>query len=477
LKPIFQAAIGAVVLLLFSWCMSVYLHLPLTDNEGIFTCVGQALANGALLYRDIWDHKPPLLFTHFWLLSRIGGDPGLSLHLYAIFIHALNAVLLFFLAKKWLGSANWLSPLFYLVLALPPYFQSWTPQPELLMQPFLLAGWLLVQKKGHYRWLLAGILSACGFFTKQSFLIYLPLFFMENPFWGASEALWFFAGMDLTAMVVVLPFFTSGRMDDLWYATWGFNHFYLQNGWDHFFQHPEFREGVLRWYRRISGAYGITFAIAFGFLVKCIYQSFSKKTEGTGSLALWFFLSMLSTAISGYFFTYYSIVLLPPLSIILARVLVKFHRTHAREAYVLGFLLLMGPLVSWATFTDMKADDLMWSNYPTDRNSAAKEMGLYLKTIAKPGDTLLAWSMEPQLYAYSVLQMYAGLKTPLIDHLFIIPGETERLKETFDKAPPRLLIISDYAPIAPPPDFIGKEPDKKWAPTYQIGKLRLFTHI
>lgn len=457
--------------------MSVYVPLPLTDNEGIFGCVGNALVHGAYLYRDVWDHKPPFLFAHFWLLSLFNSSPEVVFHLYAIFIHCLNALLLYFLAKKWLGNFQWLSPLFYFVLVLPPYFQSWTPQPELLMQPLLLAALLFVRSGNPYRWLLAGALSALGFFTKQSFLLYLPLFFIENPFMGITQALWFFAGMDLTAVGIVLPFFTTGRIDDLWFAIWGFNQFYVQHGWDHFFQQPEFRNGILLWYQRIFLTYSAAFIAVLGFVWNFIYRLSKKMEEADGDLVLWLCISIIMTIASGYFFTYYSIVLLPPLSVILPLVLRKTYRMNMFYSSLLVIVILAGPITTLATFSSSKTEDLMWSNYLTDRNQAAKEMGGYLKTISRNGDTLLAWSMEPQVYVYSGLKIFPGLKTPLVDHLVVMPSEEERLHKAFLESPPRFVVISTYDQVVVPPEWLTKELNKKWMLSHEVGKLRLFLSI
>jgi hypothetical protein len=38
-------------------------------DEGFYLFVGQALHNGARLYVDIWDRKPPLLFALYWLFA------------------------------------------------------------------------------------------------------------------------------------------------------------------------------------------------------------------------------------------------------------------------------------------------------------------------------------------------------------------------------------------------------------------------
>src|SRR3990167_1365562 len=38
-------------------------------DEGIYQVIGMGLRNGRLLYRDIWDNKPPLLYVLYALYN------------------------------------------------------------------------------------------------------------------------------------------------------------------------------------------------------------------------------------------------------------------------------------------------------------------------------------------------------------------------------------------------------------------------
>jgi 4-amino-4-deoxy-L-arabinose transferase-like glycosyltransferase len=453
-----------------------YLHIPLTDNEGVFAYIGQELSSGAKLYQDVWDHKPPLLFIHFLLLKKIGGDEEAFLHIYAALIHCVNALLLFWLGKRWLGDRSWWCAITYVVLILPPFFQCWTPQAEFLMEPFLLGGLLAVNGKKPWRWLLGGCLFACGFFTKQSFIFYLPLFFLGNAFAGPLEALYFFAGMDLMALLTVLPFMLDGRLNELWYAIWGFNRFYVENGWTWFSYHPEFRNGLVLWLIKVAEVYGLFFLAAFYFIVNRVVKNVNKKeSKESPFLICWLISSLTMVVTSGYFFPYYSVVLILPLSVLTPIVFVELQKKHSLPVLLLIVFLVTGPLVSWLTVCHSGTDALEWSGYLKVHNVAAREMGEYLKSIAKPGDQLLAWSMEPQIYVYSSLSASNYIKTPLVNHLRIMPNVELKAKEAFLKSPPRFVVISHYDQVNSPPSWLMEDVARNRKLFYSIGKLELFT--
>src|SRR5579862_8416781 len=77
------------------------LYTPFTENEGMFTCAAQEMVDfGSKLYRDVWDHKPPVLFVHAVLIRELSQLDELHVHLYVLFIHCLNAILILLLARK-----------------------------------------------------------------------------------------------------------------------------------------------------------------------------------------------------------------------------------------------------------------------------------------------------------------------------------------------------------------------------------------
>ncbi len=122
-----------------------YFDMPLVENESFFGCVAQQMERGAFLYRDIWDHKPPFLFWMYIALRAIFGKGELGIHLAALFILYINALLLVGLSKK-IGFArrdSWLAAFLYVIFQASPLLLGWTLQADLIMQPFIIGAiWL-----------------------------------------------------------------------------------------------------------------------------------------------------------------------------------------------------------------------------------------------------------------------------------------------------------------------------------------------
>jgi hypothetical protein len=140
-------------------------------------------------------------------------------------------------------------------------------------------------------------------------------------------------------------------------------------------------------------------------------------------------------------------------------------------AAVLALTLSLG---SWGSVWSSGVSALYWSSYLTEQNQDAKAMGLYLKSIAKPGDRLLAWMMEPQIFVYSGLRMAAGLKTPLVNHLQVMPEEQVYFTATFSKQPPQFIVVSRDEQVAALPGWLGEELQKNWESVKRAGRLELY---
>src|SRR5581483_3733412 len=65
-------------------------------DEGIYEVVGLAMDHGHLLYRDIWDNKPPLLYVVYALA---GGDQP-TVKIYSIIAGLLSIIAFFILSEK-----------------------------------------------------------------------------------------------------------------------------------------------------------------------------------------------------------------------------------------------------------------------------------------------------------------------------------------------------------------------------------------
>ena len=64
-----------LILLTTSLLLSIFYipyYNPLHGDKEVFRYVGQLMLRGGVPYRDVFDHKPPLIFVLYWASLFIG---------------------------------------------------------------------------------------------------------------------------------------------------------------------------------------------------------------------------------------------------------------------------------------------------------------------------------------------------------------------------------------------------------------------
>lgn len=451
-----------------------YLQIPFSENEGMFSCVAQQMRLGAKLYQDVWDHKPPLLFLHYVWLQDLFGTSELPLRLYTSLFHCFDAFLVFVLVRRFgfEKKAAWMTASSYVFLLLPPFFQAWTPQAEVLMQPFLISSFCLALAGKEWASGLSGVIWAISFFTKPTTLFFTPLYFLLARKEKLKAALFFILGADSVALAVVLPFLLDGRFSLMGYALWGFNKTYVAWGWKVFFNNPIYLETALQWHGKMLLGYGLPIFALFLFTSKKMadekeYPKFYLFVFG------WFFISLLSCVVSGFFHPYYYFMLVPPLALGLGIGISKAWLEKRVLYFVFIVLMVIGLLAPWFRVVSQGMDGIVDSDYSRDRARESKIMGLYLKGMANPSERLFVWSTEPQIYVYSGLKM-ADLRTPLVNHLVELTQDWEDLESSFATRPPDYVVISEFDQLIPPPLWLLDELSKHYRRSGSQGHYDLY---
>jgi len=445
---------------------------PYTDNEGAFVLMGREMGRGARLYADLWDHKPPFLFGQSWLLQMVFSLSEFHLHLYAFLIHALNAFLIFRLAKqlKFSRSGAWASALTYTFLLFPQMFQTWAVEADLAAQPFLLLSFAAAFSKKNWMNFLSGALWVSAFMTKQSALFLLPALLMAGAFADIPKISKWLAGALVLTAAVILPFALDGRWMDFSAALIGFNQYYIEKGWIFFFATEAFRKFLVDWAEMALFTYGLVFlTLVLGLLGKPV-QSVHARTSYF--LIAWLIGVLVSCCVSGYFFTYYFIALLPPLALGLGLAWMKWQETRRKDLGLCFLALALGVIAVATNFDGVRNKILSYAQYPYPQYYADKDMGGLIANEAKPLDRLLAWDDDPQIYVYSGLKPFG--KTPFINHLSSMSYEAWKLFKDFSQQPPRYCVISRNPEVLLPPDWLKAQLAKRYVMVKSIGELDLY---
>ncbi len=157
--PVFPVWL-VVILILVIFLRIPSLFYPYSyGDEGIYLTLGQAVRQGVILYREIHDNKPPLLY----LLAAISNS--LFWFRAILMIWNLGTIIVFWRLAKCLFKEQLLpilisTSLFSLLTALP-WLEGNIANAEIFMILPILAGFLLVlcgKKRGNLRFLSAGTL-------------------------------------------------------------------------------------------------------------------------------------------------------------------------------------------------------------------------------------------------------------------------------------------------------------------------------
>ena len=156
--------IGAIILLL----LLPTLFLPLGPDQAIFMVIGEGMLKGGVLYRDLVDIKPPLVFYLYAGAAALFGHGAISIRIVDLLLQCLGCLMLIRLVRRASGSdlAAALSAVIYLISYLAVGYVSLAQTESYLA---LIGGgalWLLLFRRTPTGFLLIGLLTALLFLFK-----------------------------------------------------------------------------------------------------------------------------------------------------------------------------------------------------------------------------------------------------------------------------------------------------------------------
>lgn len=169
------------------------------------------LLEGFLPYKDIAIAHNPFLIFMLSVFYKLFGVGILQLQIFTAIIIIFTAFLVYKITKKWY------SPLIYLILCL--VYQGWGLWFDLLLAPIALLLYKFVNEK---KWLMAGIVFALGFLTKQTFIYFLIPILINKVDYKK-----FAIGVLVILVIPVILFAGLGILDDYYHWAIQFGIFYL----------------------------------------------------------------------------------------------------------------------------------------------------------------------------------------------------------------------------------------------------------
>lgn len=314
-------------------------------DEGIYQVIGVALRSGHLLYRDIWDNKPPILYVYYALVY---GDL-FSIRLFSL-LFGVGAIVTFFFLARVLFDKKRLpvfvsTAVFAVLFGLPLLEGNIANAENFMLFPTLISLFLVLKlniKSKLWIPILAGFFLSLSFLTKivavfdlGAFLVILFILrFLDKPFFNIKKHV-FSNGKRLVKVLkqeiilsvsFIIPilftivfFLYNGALSDYIKAAFSQNVGYV--GYGNYFLIPQ---GFL--------------ILKLGMLALSVLVIFKlRKKIGVSGIVIytWLAFSLFSAFFSGRPYTHYVLVMIPAACLLVGSVF------NGKKTTLLNLLLVL----------------------------------------------------------------------------------------------------------------------------------------
>lgn len=365
-EKIHETACGAAIAV-FSFVFSIQSNFNLFMNaryagvdSSVFRTVAMYMRDGYMPYRDIFDHKGPLLYLYNRLGMLISDWKGV----WVIEWLSLGVTFWFIYKTAGLICGRLLSLVTLLIVgaALFPYFDGGNYSeeyalPYIAASLFIFADYFLRGRVGRFRLAVCGFCFGAVCLLRANMIAVWLVFCIavlikqvreKEYFHIITFALWFTAGVAVIAVPTVIWLAANGVFGDFVENYLLFNSAYVSDA---------DRASKINRYRAFSYFANNTFVLLSG--CGMLYSCAKKKDLFHASYLFCFLTSLLLICISGQQYSHYGMVLIPLMSYPIAALLGgKGRQTAGNSAFVLvaAYILAVTALPQWMSGLDHAAE-------------------------------------------------------------------------------------------------------------------------
>ncbi len=424
-------------------------------DEMIYLALGEGVRQGKVLYLDIHDNKPPLLYYTAALAGNLFWFKSILL------LWHLGTVIVFWkltqnLAPKKLRFQKVSTALFALLTTLP-LLEGNIVNAELFMIGPTIGAFLLLLEKKHslLKMFSAGILFSIATLFKVPALFDIPVIFVfllvAQKFTKGSVVAFFktafivFVGYITPIAVTFIYYYFRGALPDYIAAAYFQNVGYLSS-WRPSDQERSFLEKNAPLLLRA----GITF---MGTLVLVLSRKRLSKTFLLASL--WMLFSLFAVTLSERPYPHYLIQSVPALSLLLGVLLTS--RTMEQLLVILPLLIFFSVPVYYkywyykttpyyVRFVNLLTGNISQETYlrSFDGNAIRNyKVASYIQTLTERKEPVFVWGNSSTIYALS--RRLPPLKFVADYHISDFANRGYVIKELQDK-PPKVVVVLPDAP-------------------------------
>ena len=217
-----------------------YISYPLYGDETTFLAMGNSIKNGALLYRDVSDIKPPGIFYLAALVFSVAGKSFIAARVLTFVVNIASALLILKLGTKIKDkNVGMLASILFLVSVYLPMCNGYYFLGEPFAVFFILLSVFYFLKEDYRAKFIAGLALGMGIFFKQTVVLLFGAFLLSY-FLGlriqsnrtkdyvidsAKNLIFIFLGCMMPLLITFAYFFVMGTVNEMLY----YSIFILQN--------------------------------------------------------------------------------------------------------------------------------------------------------------------------------------------------------------------------------------------------------
>jgi len=446
-------------LLAFFFLMPFF-HAPFERDQGTYATIASGWLKGALPYKDLWDNKGPLLFLWYAASFLLLGENTVAPRIAAALAAGCSVPFLWAAAGRLFDRRQAAVAAVIFALSFANVYLQVTANGEVFMLLPMTAGfWAFaagVQKRGFFRFFLAGFLTSLAVFTRQSaimaFAAYAVWFAMiwlkrleERHRITFSACSLLFGGV-CGALPFVVYFAAHGALYDLWYGMFGFNTAWVseQSFWLKFVP-PMFIDPS-----PLAG--GLIF---WGMAGVGCWELWKRGCISSWLVLIFLIASEAAAQIMGKGSTHYSIQLLPGASIAAAfglpRLLGWWKNGGSRLKFLLGVGVMINASVLLFAFLMPTAESRFkvqytFQDYAYDAIEAPA-IADAVAAITDPGSCIYEWGRSSQIY-------FLAKRQPCTRWFYDRPYKSNKsmiseVMADLEKRKPELIMVTGEIPMPP----------------------------
>ncbi|MCL5438695.1 MAG: hypothetical protein M1268_01760 [Patescibacteria group bacterium] len=418
-------------------------------DEGIYQVVGMGINNNRLLYRDIWDNKPPLLY----LLYSFFSSDQFMLRFVSLIVGLSSVIVFFHLAKTLFENKKIVfvsTSFFALFFGLPIIEGNIANAENFMLLPIILSAFLLFKlTQSEFHKLPKMILFTSGLLLSVAFLFKVVAVFEFTAFL-LSLIFINYKRQHLTALIKKVYPFLLGFFIPIIFA---FLFFFIKGAfWDFYTAVFIQNVGYIGYGNKLlipQGLLIIKLIILSGFIF-FLFKKRDKMNPATIFILLWFLFSTFSAFFAQRPYTHYLLMLLPSFSLMIG--LIFFDKKYSKLISVLFIAVIILILSNFKLYDKNIAYYQNYLSFVLNQESVYSyqeffdkqtpidyELAQFIKNrIGK--DNLFIWGNNAQVYKL-VNKLPPG-KFIVAYHISMKSNNIDETKMDLEKINPKFIIIT-----------------------------------